>query len=434
MLLHDFNSNVAFSLGHILPRIFYICWLLGGFAKPPIGLLLIIHELQFMTDYRKLSLDLHRQKQGKLSIQSKFPLETIEDLSIAYTPGVAEPCRSIHKDVNEAKNLTIKGNSVAVVSDGSAVLGLGDIGPEASLPVMEGKCLLFKKFAGIDAMPVVLAEHDIDKIVDTVMMISPTYGGINLEDISAPACFEVEERLKEICSVPVMHDDQHGTAVVTLAGLINTMRLTGKELKDCKFVINGAGAAGVAIIKLLHHLGAENILMLDSKGIIYQGRENLNGSKNEIAGITNPHNVEGDLKEAIAGSDVFIGVSAPEILSEEMVRSMNEDPVIFAMANPVPEIMPDKAKEAGARIIATGRSDFPNQVNNVLAFPGLFRGILDSPAKQFTRDMFIAAAEAIADSVDEVSPEKIIPSPFQEDVAGNVAQSVRKVADQQAVT
>ena len=379
-------------------------------------------------DYKEQSLSLHRQKKGKLEIASKFPLETIEDLSIAYTPGVAEPCRVIHKDVREASNLTVKGNSVAVVSDGSAVLGLGNIGPEASLPVMEGKCLLFKKFADIDAMPVVLAEQDVDKIVDTVMMISSTYGGINLEDIAAPACFEVEERLKESCPIPVMHDDQHGTAVVTLAGLFNALKLSGKELSGCRYVVNGAGAAGVAIIKLLHHLGAEEILLLDSRGIIHRGRNGLNSSKEEMAQMTNPDNEQGGLVEAVNDADVFIGVSAPEVLTVDMVKSMKADPIIFAMANPIPEIMPDKAAEAGVRIMATGRSDFPNQINNVLAFPGLFRGILDAGAPQFTRDMFIAAAKAIADAVETPTPEKIIPSPFQKDVPYLVGEAVRKTA------
>ncbi len=380
-------------------------------------------------DYKEQSLNLHRQKKGKLEIASKFPLETIEDLSIAYTPGVAEPCRVINKDVSEANNLTVKGNSVAVVSDGSAVLGLGNIGPEASLPVMEGKCLLFKKFAGIDAMPVVLAEQDVDKIVDTVMMISSTYGGINLEDIAAPACFEVERRLKEICPIPVMHDDQHGTAVVTLAGLFNAFKLADKKIENCRYVINGAGSAGVAIIKLLRHLGAKDIVLLDSRGIIHEGREGLNESKEEMARETNPGNEQGNLEDAVKGADVFIGVSAPEVLSVEMVKTMKEDPIIFAMANPVPEIMPDEAAKAGVRIMATGRSDFPNQINNVLAFPGLFRGIIDAGAPQFTRDMFIAAAEAIAAAVGEPTPEKIIPSPFQEDVPGLVADAVRKVAE-----
>lgn len=379
-------------------------------------------------DYKEQSLSLHRQKKGKLEIASKFPLETIEDLSIAYTPGVAEPCRVIHKDVREAANLTVKGNSVAVVSDGSAVLGLGNIGPEASLPVMEGKCLLFKKFADIDAMPVVLAEQDVDKIVDTVMMISSTYGGINLEDIAAPACFEVEERLKESSPIPVMHDDQHGTAVVTLAGLFNALKLTGKRLSDCRYVVNGAGAAGVAIIKLLHHLGAEEILLLDSRGIIHRGRNGLNSSKEEMAQMTNPDNEQGGLAEAVNNADVFIGVSAPEVLTVDMVKSMKEDPIIFAMANPIPEIMPDKAAKAGVRIMATGRSDFPNQINNVLAFPGLFRGILDAGAPQFTRDMFIAAAKAIADAVETPTPKKIIPSPFQKDVPYLVGEAVRKTA------
>lgn len=379
-------------------------------------------------DYKEQSLSLHRQKKGKMEIASKFPLETIEDLSIAYTPGVAEPCRVINKDVNEAKNLTVKGNSVAVVSDGSAVLGLGNIGPEASLPVMEGKCLLFKKFADIDAMPVVLAEQDVDKIVDTVMMISSTYGGINLEDIAAPYCFEVEERLKEICPIPVMHDDQHGTAVVTMAGLFNAFKLSGKKIQDCRFTINGAGSAGVAIIKLLRHLGAEDIVLLDSRGIIHRGREGLNKSKEEMAQQTNPKNEQGGLEEAIEGADVFIGVSAPGVLTVDMVKKMKKDPIIFAMANPVPEIMPDEAGKAGVRIMATGRSDMPNQINNVLAFPGLFRGIIDAGAPQFTRDMFIAAAEAIASAVDDPSPEKIIPSPFQEDVPGLVADAVKKVA------
>ncbi len=376
------------------------------------------------VNYAKLSLEAHIQHKGKLTIDSKLPLKTKTDLSIAYTPGVAEPCRVIAEDVGKAYDLTIKGNLVAVVSDGSAVLGLGNIGPEASLPVMEGKCALFKGFANVDAVPIVLDSRDVEQIIRTVKMISPTFGGINLEDIAAPRCFEIEERLKAELDIPVMHDDQHGTAIVTMAGLINSLRVTGKKMEDISVVINGAGAAGVSIIKLLLHVGVREVIMVDSRGTIYEGREELNSMKQEMAKITNKNMVIGSLADAVKDSDVFIGVSVPGVLTKEMIKSMAPNPIIFAMANPIPEIMPDEAQAAGAAVVATGRSDFPNQINNVLAFPGLFRGILDCRASDFTRDMFIAAAHAIADSVENPSPEEVIPNPFQRDVPEKVAKAV----------
>jgi len=326
-------------------------------------------------DYSSESVEVHKKYGGKVAISSKMPLDTKYDLSLAYTPGVAQPCLEIAADKSKAYDYTWKSNSVAVVSDGSAVLGLGNIGPEASLPVMEGKAVLFKKFANIDAVPVVLDSQDTEEIIKTIKMIAPTYGGINLEDISAPRCFEIEQRLKKELSIPVMHDDQHGTAVVTLAGLMNALKLTGKKFKDLKVVINGAGAAGIAIINLLRHVGVEEINVCDSRGIIHRDRDDLSPIKQKMASLTNSSNTKGGLEDAITDSDVFIGVSVPGVLTQEMVKSMKDDPIIFAMSNPIPEIMPDEAREAGARIIATGRSDFPNQINNVLAFPGIFRGL-----------------------------------------------------------
>lgn len=377
-------------------------------------------------DYAALSIEAHKKARGKISIEPKMPLETKDDLSIAYTPGVAEPCREISEDVEKAYDYTAKGNLVAVVSDGSAVLGLGNIGPEASLPVMEGKAVLFKKFANVDAVPIVLSTQNTEEIIAAVKAIAPTFGGINLEDISAPRCFEIEERLKKELPIPVFHDDQHGTAIVTLAGIFNACKLTGRKLKDLKVVINGAGAAGVAIVKLLFEAGVKEVIMCDSRGIIHEDRADLNDTKKKMSKLTNKSGVKGDLENAIKNSDVFIGVSAPGVLTKDMVKSMTKDPIIFAMANPVPEIMPDEAKEAGAGIVATGRSDFANQINNVLAFPGLFRGALDARTNNLTTAMFIEVARAIADSVEDVSEEKIIPSPFDERVPERVAEAVRK--------
>tara|TARA_R110002124_G_scaffold282524_1_gene457713 strand:- start:865 stop:2022 length:1158 start_codon:yes stop_codon:yes gene_type:complete len=380
-------------------------------------------------DYAALSLKAHKKAKGKISIESKMPLETKDDLSIAYTPGVAAPCSEIAEDVEKAYDYTSKGNLVAVVSDGSAVLGLGNIGPEAALPVMEGKAVLFKKFAHIDAVPIVLNTQKTEEIIAAVKAIAPTFGGINLEDISAPRCFEIEERLKKELDIPVFHDDQHGTAIVTLAGMLNACKLTGRKLKDLKVVINGAGAAGIAIVNLLFEAGVKEVIMCDSRGIIHKGRKDLNDTKKKMSKLTNKSGVKGNLEDAIKDSDVFIGVSAPGVLTQKMVKTMTKDPIIFAMANPTPEIMPDEARQAGARIIATGRSDFANQINNVLAFPGLFRGALDARTNNLTSAMFIEVAHAIADSVDDLSEEMIIPSPFDDRVPGRVAQAVRKFLD-----
>ncbi len=380
-------------------------------------------------DYGKKSVEAHKKYGGKVAIHSKMPLDTQEDLSIAYTPGVAQPCLDISENVELAYDYTSKQNTVAVVSDGSAVLGLGNIGPEASMPVMEGKAVLFKKFANVDAVPIVLSSQNTEDIIKTVKMIAPTFGGINLEDISAPRCFEIEKRLKEELSIPVMHDDQHGTAVVTLAGIINALKVTGKKFEDLKVVINGAGAAGMAIIYLLKEVGVKQIIMCDSRGIIYKDRGSLTSVKEEVAKITNEKQVQGDLSDAVKDTDVFIGVSVPGVLSADMVRTMNNDPIIFAMANPIPEIMPAEAVQAGARIVATGRSDFPNQINNVLAFPGIFRGLLDARASKLTNKMYIAAAYAIAEVVKEPNEDKIIPGPFDEGIAEAVAEAVRKTAE-----
>lgn len=380
------------------------------------------------NDYGQLSIEAHKKYGGKVAIASKMPLATKEDLSLAYTPGVAQPCLEISKDVSKAYDYTWKQNSVAVVSDGSAVLGLGNIGPEASLPVMEGKAVLFKKFANIDAVPVVLATQDTEEIIKTIKMIAPTYGGINLEDISAPRCFEIERRLKEELTIPVMHDDQHGTAVVTLAGIINAMKITGKKMPDLKVVINGAGAAGIAIIKLLQHMGVNEVIMCDSRGIINRNRKDLTPIKKEMAENTNRKGMEGSLSDAIVESDIFIGVSVPGVLTKKMIKAMKKDPIIFAMSNPIPEIMPDEAKAAGARIIATGRSDFPNQINNVLAFPGIFRGLLDARASVITTEMYVAAAKAIADQVSNPTEDSVIPSAFDVSVASAVAEAVKKLA------
>jgi malate dehydrogenase (oxaloacetate-decarboxylating) len=389
-----------------------------------------------VTNIKEEALHVHRVNQGKLATHSKVPVKNTHDLSLAYSPGVAEPCKAIYDKKETVYEYTMKGNMVAVVTDGSAVLGLGNIGPEASLPVMEGKAALFKSFAGVDAFPICLNTRDIDKIVETVKLMEPTFGGVNLEDIAAPNCFAIEERLKKETSIPIFHDDQHGTAIVTVAGLINALKLVNKSFSNIKVVANGAGAAGIAIIKLLYHFGVRDIIMCDSKGAVFEGRNyGMNDVKDSIAQITNKDKIEGPLEEVIKGADVFIGVSVGGALSKEMVESMNDDAIIFAMANPDPEIMPDDAKAAGARVIGTGRSDFPNQVNNVLAFPGIFRGALDIRATRINEKMKIAAAEAIASLVDEseLGPDYVIPAPFDPRVAPAVAASVAKAGMESGV-
>lgn len=382
-----------------------------------------------MNIYEK-SLKYHENLRGKIEITSRFKISNENDLSLAYTPGVAEPCRKIHKDPNDAYIYTRKWNTVAVISDGTAVLGLGDIGPLASLPVMEGKSILFKEFGNVDAFPLVLDTKDVDEIVETIIRISKGLGGINLEDISAPRCFEIEKRLKEKLDIPVFHDDQHGTAIVVLAGLINSLKLVNKDIKNIKIVISGAGSAGTAICKLLVSFGAKNIIVCDKSGIISSYNPNLNDSMKELALITNKDNISGNLKDALIGADVFIGVSAPNLITQEMANSMNSDSIIFAMANPIPEIFPDDAKEAGVKIIGTGRSDFPNQVNNVLAFPGIFRGALDVRASDINEEMKISAAYAIANSVDknDLNFDFILPKAFDLNVQKAVAEAVRKAA------
>ncbi|SFJ12410.1 malate dehydrogenase (oxaloacetate-decarboxylating) [Halobacillus dabanensis] len=389
-----------------------------------------------MSNLRDEALHVHRVNKGKLETHSKVPVRNAKDLSLAYSPGVAEPCKEIYDHKETVYDYTMKGNMVAVVSDGSAVLGLGNIGPEASLPVMEGKAALFKSFAGVDAFPICLNTRDVDQIVQTVKLMEPTFGGVNLEDIAAPNCFIIEDRLKKETNIPIFHDDQHGTAIVTVAGLMNALKITGKSFSEIKVVANGAGAAGIAIIKLLYHFGVRDIIMCDSKGAIYEGREfGMNDVKDEIAKITNKDRTEGKLEEVMEGADVFIGVSVGGLLSKETVSRMNDDSIIFAMANPEPEIMPEDAKEAGARVIGTGRSDFPNQVNNVLAFPGIFRGALDVRATRINEKMKIAAAEAIASLVsdDELSEDYVIPAPFDPRVAPAVAASVAKAAMESGV-
>ncbi|MCA0171597.1 NAD-dependent malic enzyme [Bacillus sp. RAR_GA_16] len=384
-----------------------------------------------MSITREEALHIHRVRQGKLESKSKVPVRNANDLSLAYSPGVAEPCKEIYDDKNKVYEYTMKGNMVAVVSDGTAVLGLGNIGPEAALPVMEGKAVLFKSFAGVDAFPICLNTTDVDQIVQTVKLMEPTFGGINLEDIAAPNCFVIEERLKKETNIPIFHDDQHGTAIVTVAGLVNALKLSGKKMSEIKVVINGAGAAGIAIIKLLNRFGVKDIIMCDSKGAIYEGRSyGMNDVKAEVAKYTNRDKAEGSLKEVIVKTDVFIGVSVAGALTKEMVESMNEDPTIFAMANPNPEIMPDEAREAGARVIGTGRSDFPNQINNVLAFPGIFRGALDVRATHINEDMKVAAVQAIAELVaeEDLNEDYVIPAPFDPRVAPAVAASVAKAA------
>lgn len=381
-------------------------------------------------DYAKESLKLHYELKGKIEIAARTKANDRQSLSLAYTPGVAEPCLEIQKDVNKSYELTRRWNTVAVVTDGTAVLGLGDIGPEAGMPVMEGKCLLFKEFGGVDAIPLCIRSKDVDEIVNTVALLAGSFGGINLEDISAPRCFEIERKLKERCDIPVFHDDQHGTAVIMLAGLINALKVVDKRLEDVKIVTSGAGAAGIAIIKLLVSAGAGNVVMTDRTGAIYNGRPGLNPAKQEIAEITNPARESGSLADAIKGADVFIGVSAPGVLTAKMVQSMAKDAIVFACANPTPEIFPDEAKRAGAAVVSTGRSDYPNQINNVLAFPGIFRGALDARASDINDEMKFAAAYALAGMVKdaELSRDNILPQAFDEGVGETVAEAVREAA------
>jgi len=386
-------------------------------------------------DYARESLKLHYELKGKLEITPRAKVDSKEALSLAYTPGVAEPCLVIQKDVEKSYELTRRWNTVAVVTDGTAVLGLGDIGPEAGMPVMEGKCVLFKAFGDVDAIPLCVRTKDVEEIVKTVSLLAGSFGGVNLEDISAPRCFEIEKRLKEVCDIPIFHDDQHGTAVVTLAGLINALKLTGKKIEEVKIVTSGAGAAGIAIIKLLLSMGAKHVIMTDREGAIYKGRENLNPIKMEMAEITNLSMEKGSLSDVIKNADVFIGVSAPGTLNKDMVKSMAEKPIIFACANPIPEIFPEDAKEAGAAVVSTGRSDFPNQINNVLCFPGIFRGALDVRAKDINDEMKVAAAYAIAELVSdqELNAEYILPAAFDERVKDAVAKAVSEAAKKSGV-
>ncbi len=381
-------------------------------------------------DYAKEALRLHAEWAGKLDIQPKMKIENKDDLSLAYTPGVAAPCLEIKEDINKSYELTGRGNLVAVITDGTAVLGLGDIGPEAGMPVMEGKCVLFKEFAGVNAIPLCIKSKDVDEIVHTISLLSGSFGGINLEDIAAPRCFEIERKLKEVCDIPVFHDDQHGTAIVVAAALLNAVKLTGKEMGSLKIVINGAGSAGTAIAKILLQMKFGNIVLCDIDGAIYKGKPDLNDERKALAERTNKNLEKGSLKDVIKGSDIFIGVSAPNVVSEEMIASMNEKSIVFPMANPIPEIMPDLAKKAGAYIVGTGRSDFANQINNVLAFPGIFRGALDVRAKDINEEMKIAAAYAIASLVsdEELSSEYIIPSALNKEVGKAVAKAVAEAA------
>ncbi|WP_273311916.1 MULTISPECIES: NAD(P)-dependent malic enzyme [Aminobacterium] len=373
----------------------------------------------------------HQQSKGKVAITSKLPVESMEDLAIAYTPGVAEPCREIEKNPDAVYDVTSKGNMVAVVTDGSAVLGLGDIGPDAALPVMEGKAVLFKRFANVDAFPICIRSQDPEEIVRTTALITPAFGGINLEDISAPRCFEIERRLKEVCDIPVFHDDQHGTAVIVLAGLINSFKLVKKNIEDVKIVMSGAGAAGIAICRFLLSAGAKNVILCDRSGAIYNGRpEHMNWAKDEIAKETNPNKEMGNLAEVLKGADVFLGISAPGVVTTEMVKTMAKDPILFAMANPTPEIYPDEAQAGGAAVVATGRSDFPNQINNCLGFPGIFRGTLDVRASTINEEMKLAASEAIASLIsdEELTAERIIPEPLDPRVVPSVAKAVAEAA------
>ena len=381
-------------------------------------------------NYAEESLKLHYKWKGKLEYNSRVPVKNKEDLSLAYTPGVAQPCLEIQKDVNKSYELTRRWNTVAVVTDGTAVLGLGDIGPEAGMPVMEGKCVLFKSFGDVDAIPLCIRSKNVDDIVKTVSLLAGSFGGVNLEDISAPRCFEIEKRLKECCDIPIFHDDQHGTAVICLAAIINGLKIVGKKIEDCTAVFSGAGAAGVAIAKLFLSSGMKNVIMCDSKGVICQGDPRLSVDKQEIASWSNKDKVTGKLADAIKGADVFVGVSKAGLLSQDMIKTMAKDPIIMAMANPVPEIMPEEAKAAGARVVGTGRSDFPNQINNVLAFPGIFRGALDVRASDINEEMKIAAAKAIAGLVsdEELNPDYILPYAFDERVGKTVAAAVAQAA------
>ena len=381
-------------------------------------------------DYAKESLRLHGEWKGKIEVVATVPVETKDDLSLAYTPGVAEPCLEIQKDRSKSYELTRRHNLCAVITDGSAVLGLGDIGPEAGMPVMEGKCVLFKAFGGVDAFPLCVKTHDVDEFVNAVWLMSGSFGGINLEDIAAPRCFEIERKLKEKCDIPIFHDDQHGTAIITLAGLTNALKVVGKKKEDVKVVTSGAGAAAVSIVKLLLSAGFPNITMCDRKGAIYQGREGLNWIKEEMAQVTNLEKRAGSLADALAGADVFIGVSAPGTVTAEMVRTMNQDAIVFACANPTPEIFPDEAKAGGAAVVATGRSDYPNQINNVLAFPGVFRGTFDVRASDINEEMKMAAARALADLISEgeLNADYIIPKAFDKRVGPAVAKAVAEAA------
>ena len=387
-------------------------------------------------DYAKESLRLHEQWKGKIEVIATVPVKTKEDLSLAYTPGVAEPCLAIQKDINKSYDLTLRHNLCLVVTDGSAVLGLGDIGPEAGMPVMEGKCVLFKAFGGVDAFPLCVKTKDVDEFVETVYNISGSFGGINLEDIAAPRCFEIERKLKEKCDIPIFHDDQHGTAVITLAGLLNALKVVGKDIGKIKVAVNGAGAAAIAVTKLLISAGLKNVTLCDRTGIIYKGREKgMNWIKSEMAEITNPEGLRGGLADSMKGADVFIGVSAPNSVTQDMVRSMAKDPIIFACANPTPEIFPDDAKAAGAKVISTGRSDFPNQINNVLAFPGIFRGAFDVRASDINEAMKVAASHALADLVepDKLGPDYIIPAAFDPRVGPAVSKAVAEAARESGV-
>lgn len=380
-----------------------------------------------MNDLKTKALEAHRVHKGKLEIHSKMPLENFNDLSICYTPGVAEPCKEIAKDKELSYEYTARGNMVAVISEGTAVLGLGDIGPYAAMPVMEGKAVLFKQFAGIDAIPLCLGTTDIEEVIKIVKALEPSFGGINLEDIKAPNCFEIESRLIEEMDIPVFHDDQHGTAIVCLAGLINALKVVGKSPENVRVVVSGAGAAGIAVTKLLLDYGFKDLILQDSQGLIFEGREDLNDYKAEIAKVTNPNKLKGELKEALVGADIFLGLARPNLLNRDDVKLMNKGAIVFAMSNPDPEIMPDEARAGGAAVIATGRSDFPNQINNVLAFPGVFKGVLSKRGRKITNEMKLAAAKALADFVKDPTADKIIPGVFEKGVADVVAKAVAEL-------